>query len=111
MCRTTNCFYNHNVSFPTSIVALWPCSVARHPDLIDPVLQAELEQSGEQRVLLLFLPLYHAYGMIGVLCLGSAAGAKLVTLPRFEPNTFLSAIEKYKVLEGSLGFHNRTCMS
>ena len=75
------------------------------------MLQAELEQSGEQRVLLLFLPLYHAYGMIGVLCLGSAAGAKLVTLPRFEPNTFLSAIEKYKVLEGSLGFHNRTCMS
>ena len=43
------------------------------------------------------LPFYHIYGMVvvqfGSLCLGT----KLVTLPRFEPEPFLSAIQKNKV--------------
>lgn len=43
------------------------------------------------------LPFYHIYGMVvvqfGSLCLGT----KLVTLPRFEPEPFLSAIQQHKI--------------
>jgi acyl-CoA synthetase (AMP-forming)/AMP-acid ligase II len=43
------------------------------------------------------LPFYHIYGMVvvqfGSLCLGT----KLVALPRFEPEPFLSAIQQHKV--------------
>ena len=46
---------------------------------------------------LLVLPLYHAYG-ITPLNMGSLyLGHQLVMLRKFEPETFLEAIEKYKV--------------
>ena len=66
-------------------------------EMVDLEALAELERTGEQRSVLLFLPLYHAYGLVAVLTLGAAAGAKLVVLPKFEPKSYLSAIEKYKV--------------
>ncbi|EDV22035.1 uncharacterized protein TRIADDRAFT_29779 [Trichoplax adhaerens] len=43
------------------------------------------------------LPFYHAFGMIILLASGLRDGAQIVTLPRFEPNSFLKAIQDCKV--------------
>lgn len=43
------------------------------------------------------LPFYHIYGSILVLFLRVVTGKKLIVLPRFDPETFLAAIEKFKV--------------
>lgn len=45
-----------------------------------------------QEVYLAILPFFHIYGMAAVMLTGLDHGAKLVTLPRFEPDTFLNAI-------------------
>ena len=51
----------------------------------------------ETPVLLSYLPFFHVYGMLGVLIVGLAVGATVVTLPRYSPNELLSCIEKFKV--------------
>mmetsp|Transcript_34689 Transcript_34689/g.107283 ORF Transcript_34689/g.107283 Transcript_34689/m.107283 type:complete len:579 (+) Transcript_34689:2448-4184(+) len=47
--------------------------------------------------LLGLLPMFHIYGMITVLHYAMITGATLVTLPNFEPETFLKAIAQHKV--------------
>lgn len=42
------------------------------------------------------LPFFHIYGMM-LLHLSLYQGAAKVVLPRFEPETFLNALSKYKV--------------
>ena len=54
-------------------------------------------EAGKTASLLVVLPLYHVYGLVGVNMFGLAAGAHLVILPKFQPHTFLRSIEKYKV--------------
>lgn len=48
-------------------------------------------------VALAFLPMFHIFGLTVVTLCGLARGNKLVTLPRFEPESFLQAIVKYRV--------------
>ena len=48
-------------------------------------------------VLLGLLPMYHIYGLVIVLFGCIAKGAKLIMLPKFEPQTFLESIQKHKV--------------
>ena len=43
------------------------------------------------------LPFFHIYGMAVVLLQSLYAGSKLVTLPNFQPESFLSTIEKHKI--------------
>ena len=43
------------------------------------------------------LPFYHIYGMIVLLLSSLHAGSRLVTLPKFNPDVFLSTIQKHKV--------------
>ena len=43
------------------------------------------------------LPFFHIYGMEGVLISALWQGAKVVTLPKFDPALFLSTIQKYKI--------------
>lgn len=43
------------------------------------------------------LPFFHIYGMVVVLLSSLKAGSKLVILPKFEPESFLSTIENYKI--------------
>ena len=43
------------------------------------------------------LPFYHIYGMDVIMLSSLHAGSKLVTLSKFSPDTFLSAIQKYKI--------------
>ena len=43
------------------------------------------------------LPFYHIYGMDVIMLSSLHAGSKLVALPKFSPDIFLSAIQKYKI--------------
>ena len=49
-----------------------------------------------QLTILLMLPMFHMYGQ-SMLLFGLLRGNKIVTLPRFVPEKFLAAIEKYRV--------------
>ena len=48
------------------------------------------------------LPFFHIYGMIVILLYGLSAGAKDIILPKFEPDSFLSAIQNYKISKANL---------
>ena len=48
-------------------------------------------------VVLAFLPMFHIFGFTIVTLCGFATGAKLVTVPRFEPEPFLKAIADFRV--------------
>jgi acyl-CoA synthetase (AMP-forming)/AMP-acid ligase II len=48
-------------------------------------------------VVLAFLPMFHIYGFAAITLCSLVGGAKVVTLPRFDPDAFLSAIETYRV--------------
>lgn len=43
------------------------------------------------------LPFFHIYGMAVVLLSSLYAGTQIVTLPKFEPESFLSTIEKHRI--------------
>ena len=64
--------------------------------MVDLNMVAEQEAGKTMRILVV-LPLYHAYGLVGMNMFGLAGGANLVILPKFEPHSYLRAIEKYKV--------------
>lgn len=49
------------------------------------------------KTILALLPMFHASGFTVITLLGLALGAKLVTLPRFEPEGFLQAIAHHQV--------------
>jgi acyl-CoA synthetase (AMP-forming)/AMP-acid ligase II len=51
----------------------------------------------EPGVGLAFLPMFHIYGFTIVTLCGLAKGGKLVTVPRFEPESFLHALSAYRV--------------
>lgn len=49
-----------------------------------------------QDVLPCVLPFFHIYGLTCTLLSKLAQGCKLVTLPRFTPDTYLNVLEKYQ---------------
>lgn len=55
------------------------------------------EENSPPHVSILYLPMFHAFGLYGVMVLTLFSGSTLVILPRFEPDLFLSSIQKYKV--------------
>ncbi|KXS09105.1 putative amp-binding enzyme [Gonapodya prolifera JEL478] len=48
-------------------------------------------------VLMAVLPFYHIYGLILLIHMATFRGNTTVVLPKFEPQHFLSAIQKYKI--------------
>ena len=52
--------------------------------------------------ILSILPFYHIYGMVVVLLESLFKGAKQIVLPKFEPTSFLSAIQNHRVESASL---------
>ncbi|XP_013184574.1 uncharacterized protein LOC106130303 [Amyelois transitella] len=50
-----------------------------------------------QDAVLLILPMFHAYGLSIIMLHKLSVGLKLVTLPRFQPDTFLQALLEYKI--------------
>lgn len=53
-------------------------------------------------VVLGVLPFYHIYGMVVIMNMSLVRGATVVTMPRFDPELFLSSIQKYKVTRTNL---------
>lgn len=72
-----------------------------HRTILSNVLQynaAAFETGAAERmVTLAFLPMFHIFGFTVVTLCGLVKGITLVTVPRFEPESFLSAIQNYRV--------------
>ena len=51
----------------------------------------------EEDTLICVLPLFHIYGLVVVLNMGLYTGATIVTMPRFELESFLKAAQDYEV--------------
>ena len=71
-----------------------------HHNIISNTLQLDhpelLNYHEEGTSVLGVLPFFHIYGMVTVLFSSLYAGSKIVSLPKFEPESFLNAISKYK---------------
>lgn len=52
-------------------------------------------KAGEEKVMAV-IPFFHVFAMTAILNFGTAAGAELILLPRFELEQFLKAIHKYR---------------
>lgn len=50
----------------------------------------------EEPVILGFLPLFHVFGSVVLICTMANLAGKLVMLPKFEEKSFLGSIEKYR---------------
>ncbi|XP_077991036.1 uncharacterized protein LOC144445371, partial [Glandiceps talaboti] len=77
-----------------------------HHNIISNIEQMKLPgllhmQSGVD-VVLAVLPFFHIYGMVVVMSCGIQQGGKVVTLPKFEPELFLTTIQDHKVTSGFL---------
>ena len=61
-----------------------------HPEFFD-------YRSSDSTCLMGVLPFFHIYGMVVVLLSSLYSGSKLVCLPKFEPESFLNAINRYRI--------------
>ena len=69
-----------------------------HHNLVANIRQMEgLCYFYETDILICVLPLFHIYGLVVVLNMGLYSGATIVTMPRFELESFLKAVEQYEV--------------
>lgn len=69
-----------------------------HHNLIANMCQMEgLCYFTDDDTLIAVLPLFHIYGLVVVLNMGLFAGATIVTMPRFELEPFLQAVQDYGV--------------
>ena len=69
-----------------------------HYNLVANVLQtAPVEEMVEEDVVVAIIPFFHVYGFSSVMNLGLHTGATIVTLPRFDLQQFLVALERHAV--------------
>jgi acyl-CoA synthetase (AMP-forming)/AMP-acid ligase II len=69
-----------------------------HHNLVANICQMEgLSYFYETDTLICVLPLFHIYGLVVVLNMGLFSGATIVTMPRFELESFLKAVQDYEV--------------
>jgi acyl-CoA synthetase (AMP-forming)/AMP-acid ligase II len=69
-----------------------------HHNLVANIRQMEgLSYFYETDTLICVLPLFHIYGLMVVLNMGLYSGATIVTMPRFELESFLKAVQDYDV--------------
>ena len=69
-----------------------------HYNLVANLCQMEgLDYFTENDILICVLPLFHIYGLMVVLNMGLYQGSTIVTVPRFELESFLQTIEDYGV--------------
>jgi acyl-CoA synthetase (AMP-forming)/AMP-acid ligase II len=70
-----------------------------HRNLVANILQSRASfdaLTGDDRVLAI-LPFFHIYGLVVVLNLGLHMGTTIVTLPRFEMESFLKTMQDYRI--------------
>ncbi|XP_015177887.1 PREDICTED: 4-coumarate--CoA ligase 1-like [Polistes dominula] len=63
---------------------------------VDPQIWVQMSDGVNQEVIPAFLPFFHIFGMNGILLPCLMAGVKLVTLPKFQPHTFIDVLVKHK---------------
>lgn len=69
-----------------------------HHNLVANIRQMEgLCYFFETDTLICVLPMFHIYGLVVVLNMGLYTGATIVTMPRFELESFLKAVQDYEV--------------
>ena len=51
-----------------------------------------------QETFICVLPFFHIYGLFSIMLFGFEKGAKLVTLPRFDPKSFITAVNQHEVI-------------
>ncbi|HXT61721.1 MAG TPA: 4-coumarate--CoA ligase family protein [Pyrinomonadaceae bacterium] len=69
-----------------------------HYNLVANVRQMDgLDYFHRDDTLLCVLPLFHIYGLVVVLNMGLHMGATIITMPRFDLEQFLAAIQEYRV--------------
>ncbi|XP_033733817.1 4-coumarate--CoA ligase 1-like isoform X2 [Pecten maximus] len=101
--------FNENVDFnPHNDVTLLPYSsgtsgfpkgvMLTHMNIVSNLQQfRECTRSTSEDIGLCILPLFHSYGMIPILLGTLQEGGTLVTMPRFEPEPFLNALQRHRV--------------
>ena len=77
------------------------CVMLTHRAIVSNVMQynAAVRQPGvaERMVALALLPMFHIFGFTVIMLCGLAEGITMVTLPRFEPESFLKALQQHRV--------------
>ncbi len=77
-----------------------------HYNLVANICQVEgmtdFSLTDEDDTVLGVLPFFHIYGMVVIMNMSLVRGSTVVTLPRFDPELFLSSIQKYKVTRTNL---------
>lgn len=64
-----------------------------HPELL---ALSILKESGVQESTIAVLPFFHIYSMELIMLFGLRRGYKIVTLPKFEPETYIKALTTYR---------------
>ena len=69
-----------------------------HRNIVANVVQTSMAEGiTESEVVIATLPFYHIYGMVVVMNMALRNGATIVTLPAFDPKSFLDAVQRYRV--------------
>jgi acyl-CoA synthetase (AMP-forming)/AMP-acid ligase II len=72
-----------------------------HYNIVANMVQCEgitsFQLVSEKDTVLGLLPFFHIYGMVVIMNMSLAQGATVVTIPRFDPELFLTLIQKHKV--------------
>lgn len=65
--------------------------------MINEACELKPEVGDDQEIVLDVLPFFHIYGLTCTLISKLALGHKIITLPRFAPDTYLNALVKYQI--------------
>ena len=69
-----------------------------HRNLVANLVQADaLLEIGEEEKVIAVLPFFHIYGMTVIMNMGLCRGATIVSMPRFELEPFLQAIQEHRI--------------
>jgi acyl-CoA synthetase (AMP-forming)/AMP-acid ligase II/NAD(P)-dependent dehydrogenase (short-subunit alcohol dehydrogenase family) len=100
------------VRSPSDVACLAPSSgttglpknvMLTHRNLVASLCQRRLvNRVTEDDVVLATLPLSHIFGLLGTMHLTLTQGATMVILPRFDPGSFLAAVEDYGVTRAAV---------
>ncbi|XP_071538541.1 probable 4-coumarate--CoA ligase 3 [Panulirus ornatus] len=60
-------------------------------------LNIKKAEGEHQDVLMGLLPFFHIYGMMVIMSSGLANGAKIVTLPKFDPKSYVNVMKNHKI--------------
>jgi acyl-CoA synthetase (AMP-forming)/AMP-acid ligase II len=68
-----------------------------HRNVVANVVQIDAAEQQDVRAFVGVLPFFHIYGLVVVLSVGLMRGATIVTLPRFELESFLKVLQDWRI--------------